>query len=287
MVPSSHAALQTAQVRERRRVERTLEHESCMLASMHHSNIVGFRAAQRLQDGHLCLALEHCDISLYALLQERVKPHGSCVSPTRGSLVGEVFNPSEVANVGHDVASGLAYLHNEHRLLHGDVKSSNILLSRDLQRIKLCDLGVSIQLRDDLSAALHAGSCYDGTEPWRPPETLLRADRDFLDAEAPSADGLRICDRTDIFAFGLVLWEMLTGDVPHAEHLHKGDDVYRAALGTRPALPHLGPAYERVELTFRCCTQREPDRRPSARECEEWLASDATTGPPADLATEL
>ena len=59
-----------AQVRERRRVERTLEHESCMLASMNHPNIVGFRAAQRLADGHICLALEHCEISLYQMIQE-------------------------------------------------------------------------------------------------------------------------------------------------------------------------------------------------------------------------
>ena len=78
-------------VRERRRVERTLEHESCMLSAMHHPNIVGFRAAQRLSDGHLCLALEHCEISLYQLIQERVKPGGGCVSPTREARAGMVF----------------------------------------------------------------------------------------------------------------------------------------------------------------------------------------------------
>ena len=54
-----------------------------MLAAMNHPNIVGFRAAQRLTDGHLCLALEHCEASLYSFIQERVKPHGGCVSPTR------------------------------------------------------------------------------------------------------------------------------------------------------------------------------------------------------------
>ena len=33
--------------------------------------------------------------------------------------------------------AGLAHLHNEHRLLHGDMKSANILVSRDLSTIKV------------------------------------------------------------------------------------------------------------------------------------------------------
>ena len=300
-------------VRERRRVERTLEHESLMLAAMDHPNIVGFRAAQRLNDGHLCIALEHCEVSLYALIQERVRPHGHCVSPTRGSVAGDVFNPHEMCRIGHEIASGLAYLHTEHRLLHGDVKSANILLSRDLAAVKICDLGVSIPLAPDLASPLNAGSMYDGTEPWRPPETLLFRLRDddeedpiYDDAGAggveegrmsaggaPSAaparlrahdiEGLRLCDRTDVFAFGLVIWEMLTGDVPHAALLAHGDEAYRDALGTRPPLPPLPSSYERLERTFRWCTQHQPDRRPCAAEVVEWLSLDGcSAGPPPD-----
>ena len=67
---------------------------------MNHPNIVGFRAAQRLSDGHLCLALEHCEASLYSFIQERVKPHGGCVSPTREARAGDVFSPSEVMRIG-------------------------------------------------------------------------------------------------------------------------------------------------------------------------------------------
>ena len=109
-------------MRERRRVERTLEHESCMLAAMSHPNIVGFRAAQRLSDGHLCLALEHCELSLYQLIQERVRPHGGCVSPTREARAGEVFTAAETTEIACAIAAGLAYLHTDHRLMHGDVK---------------------------------------------------------------------------------------------------------------------------------------------------------------------
>jgi PDZ-binding kinase len=276
-------------VRERRRVERTLEHESCMLAAMSHQNIVGFRAAQRASDGHLCLALEHCEISLYQLIQERVKPHGGCVSPTREARAGEVFSAAETAQIAHAIAAGLAYLHGSHRLMHGDVKSANILLARDLSRIKLCDLGVSIPLKHDLSRPLEPGSMYEGTEPWRPPEAL-RSDGDSEEgdgSDSACAEGMHLCDRTDIFAFGLVLWEMLAGDVPHAAKLAvKGDkkgEAWKSAIGTRPPLPSLPSAYERLERIFRCCTQRLPDRRPSAAELLTWLQPDSTIEPPGDV----
>ena len=103
-----------------------------------------------------------------------------------------------------------------------------------------------------------------------------------LSAEA-AAEGMRLCDRTDIFAFGLVLWEMLAGDVPHAAQLQHGDDAYRQALGSRPPLPALSSDYERLERIFRCCTQRQPDRRPSAAELLTWLTPGSTAEPPADV----
>ena len=225
------------QVRERRRVERTLEHESCMLAAMSHQNIVGFRAAQRASDGHLCLALEHCEISLYQLIQERVKPHGGCVSPTREARAGEVFSAAETAQIAHAIAAGLAYLHGSHRLMHGDVKSANILLARDLSRIKLCDLGVSIPLKHDLSRPLEPGSMYEGTEPWRPPEAL-RSDGDSEEgdgSDSACAEGMHLCDRTDIFAFGLVLWEMLAGDV-RAVSCRPSPPYHRFLLRASPSI---------------------------------------------------
>ena len=95
---------------------------------------------------------------------------------------------------------------------------------------------------------------------------------------------MRLCDRTDVFAFGLVLWEMLSGDVPHAVELANGDEAYRQALGTRPPLPPLPAEYERVERIFRCCTQRLPHLRPRATELLSWLQPEPLFEPPADVA---
>ena len=250
-----------------------------MLSQMKHPNLVGFRAAQRLNDGHLCLALEHLDLSLYALVQERqfaiasASRYGGCISPSREERAGAVFSADEILRVGRCTSAGLAYLHNEHRLMHGDVKSANVLVSRDLRLVKVCDLGVSIALTHDLSAALQHDAQYEGTEPWRPPETLKG------EGERGHMGEAEICDRTDVFAFGLVVWEMLTGDVPHASQLSAGEQVYRAALGTRPAIPPLPPSYEFATQIFQVCTQPLPCQRPSAAELLDCF----TTGSVASL----
>lgn len=88
--------------RERRRVERCLEHESRMLSQMRHPNVVGFRAAQRLPDGQLCIALESCDCSLYNLIQERQMHHSfsNCDSFERSTATPHpLFEAREVLEV--------------------------------------------------------------------------------------------------------------------------------------------------------------------------------------------
>ena len=66
--------------------------------------------------------------------------------------------------------------------------------------MKLCDFGVAIFLKDDLSEPLSKNDLYTGTAPWSSKEVL--------------EDG-PITDKADIFAYGLLIWEMLALDVPH------------------------------------------------------------------------
>lgn len=44
----------------------------------------------------------------------------------------------------------LQYLHNEKRLLHGDMKSCNVVIKGDFESIKICDVGVSLQLDENM-----------------------------------------------------------------------------------------------------------------------------------------
>ncbi|POI26710.1 hypothetical protein CIB84_009541 [Bambusicola thoracicus] len=150
------------------------------------------------------------------------------------------------------------------KLLHGDIKSPNVVVKGDFEAIKICDVGVSLPLDENLTVSdptVH----YIGTEPWKPKEAL-------------SDDGV-ITDKADIFSFGLTLWEMMTLSVPHLNLGSSTDDedesfdeddfdeeAYYAALGTRPALnmDELDSSYQQVIELFSICTSEDPKKRPSA-----------------------
>ena len=111
-----------------------------------------------------------------------------------------LFRARYIMKVAWSVAKALQYLHNDKRLLHGDIESGNVLVHKKFEQIKLCDFGVSIFLNETLTGAREANAFFVGSEPWHP--------REIIDEQI-------ITDKADIFAYGLVIWEMLARDVPH------------------------------------------------------------------------
>uniref|UniRef100_A0A663MEA9 PDZ binding kinase n=1 Tax=Athene cunicularia TaxID=194338 RepID=A0A663MEA9_ATHCN len=167
--------------------------------------------------------------------------------------------------------SASQYLHNDKKLLHGDIKSSNVVIKGDFEAIKICDVGVSLPLDENMTVS-NPEACYIGTEPWKPKEAL-------------EDDGI-ITDKADIFPFGLTLWEMMTLSVPHFNLGDNSDnedesfdedcfdeEAYYAALGTRPALnmDELDQSYQHMIDLFSVCTSEDPTTRPSAAAIVETL----------------
>lgn len=138
-----------------------------------------------------------------------------------------------------DIAKGLHFLHT-HRIVHMDVKSPNVLLGRD-HNAKLADVGLAKLLHKDyLSAAKSVG-----TFAWSAPEVLM---------------GGRCSEKVDIFSFGVVLWEIVTGESPSRGRLRQ----VRVPDECSEAVAHLITA----------CMDAEPSSRPSAMEIVNML--DAT-----------
>ncbi|NXS94189.1 TOPK kinase, partial [Jacana jacana] len=203
--------------------QQRLNEEAKILKNLQHPNIVGYRAFTEANDGSMCLAMEYGgEKSLCFLLEER-----------REKKLGP-FPAATISKVALSMARGLKYLHNDKKLLHGDIKSSNVVVKGDFETIKICDVGMSLPLDENMTMS-DPELCYVGTEPWKPKEAL-------------EDDGV-ITDKADIFAFGLTLWEMMTLSVPHLnldEDLEDEDESfdedlfdeegYYAALGTRPPL---------------------------------------------------
>ena len=156
-----------------------------------HPYIVGFRGFTGTKAGELCLAMEDCERSLMDMIEET-------------SFLEETFTADQILKVAWCVSNALDFIHNKHKLLHGDLKSGNVLVRGDFEQVKLCDFGVSLRLKDDLSGLKNKGDIYIGSEPWKPKEAFNSG---------------TITDKSDIYPFGLLLWEMLALSVPHVDLL--------------------------------------------------------------------
>lgn len=137
--------------------------------------IVGFYGAFYC-DGEISICMEHMDGgSLDQVLKKA------------GRIPEDVLGIISVA-----VLKGLSYLRENHKIIHRDVKPSNILIS-SRGEIKLCDFGVSGQLIDSMA------NSFVGTRSYMAPERL---------------QGNIYTIQSDIWSFGLSLVEMAIGRYP-------------------------------------------------------------------------
>jgi len=228
--------------------------EADVLRSLEHPNIIGYRTLTKATDGTWCLAMEKAENSLMDLIEQRLD-----------NKLGP-FLPQQISRVGVDIANALDYLHGEKLLMHGDMKSGNVLIFGDFKLAKLCDFGVTLPLAEAYGLS-KANSSYVGTQAWSAPE-VISMDSSHCDADIP------ISCQADIFAYGLTIWEMLSLCLPHGDCLEDeegnsiDEDDYMESLGTRPPLPELPvvPDYSNAITVFIACTETNPERRPRASE---------------------
>jgi serine/threonine protein kinase len=113
----------------------------------------------------------------------------------RISRVG-ALDVTEALAYGVEVAQGLSVAH-ERQIVHRDVKPQNVLIDAT-GRAKLTDFGIARQLNDE---GVTAPGKVIGTTDYVAPEQAM---------------GKEVDPRSDIYSLGIVVYEMLTGDVPFA-----------------------------------------------------------------------
>ncbi len=197
---------------------------------------------------------------------------------TGGSLADRLahgpLSPSELVRYMMPVAETLDYIHEQH-IVHRDLKPSNILLdAQDLPYVT--DFGLAKILSDE-TQGMHSGS---GTLTYMPPEQFI---------------GGALSARSDIYSFGILLYELFTGSQPYEG---------RVALGMRQIShrEHIPDIFatdarfpSRINAFLRQLTDPEPRvRPPSARQAMEEIAkllhgteeSNASTGTGISYALE-
>ncbi|KLO18203.1 kinase-like protein [Schizopora paradoxa] len=155
------------------------------------------------------------------------------------------------------IASGLAYIH-ERSIVHADLKGNNILVSHD-GRPLISDFGLSIS---DASTSLAATTNHGekGTARWMAKEL-------HWNPSAVSFDP-RHTANTDIWAFGMVICELLTGKVPYA-WIDNNQVASAISSGVLPQEPELRDSesseiLRALWLIARECWHDLPSQRPSA-----------------------
>ncbi|KAJ1266148.1 hypothetical protein BS78_08G128700 [Paspalum vaginatum] len=155
--------------------------------------------------------------------------------------------------IAMDAAFGMEYLHSK-SIVHFDLKCDNLLVNfRDPQRpiCKVGDFGLSRIKRNTL-----VSGGVRGTLPWMAPELL-------------NGSSSRVSEKVDVFSFGIVLWEILTGDEPYA-NMHCGAIIGGIVNNTlRPPIPeNCDPDWRKL---MEQCWSANPDARPSFTEVTDRL----------------
>uniref|UniRef100_A0A3B4WFI5 Mitogen-activated protein kinase kinase kinase 12 n=1 Tax=Seriola lalandi dorsalis TaxID=1841481 RepID=A0A3B4WFI5_SERLL len=195
------------------------------LRKLKHPNIITFKGICT-QAPCYCIIMEYCaQGQLYEVLR-----------------AGRKITPSLLMDWAMGIAGGMNYLH-LHKIIHRDLKSPNMLITYD-DAVKISDFGTSKELSDKSTKMSFAG-----TVAWMAPEVIRNEP---------------VSEKVDIWSFGVVLWEMLTGEVPYK-------DVDSSAIiwgvgNNSLQLPVPDSCPDSFKLLLRQCWNCKPRNRPSFRQ---------------------
>lgn len=148
----------------------------------------------------------------------------------------------EAIGIAIQVAQGIAAAHEQH-IIHRDIKPQNMIISRD-GNVKVADFGIARAVSSQTMNATAVGSVH------------------YISPE--QARGGYCDERSDIYSFGITMYEMVTGRVPF-----EGDNTVAVALAhlETPITPpsQLNPVVSSgLDQIILKCTQKKPDRRYSS-----------------------
>ncbi len=213
--------------------------ESKAVQRINHPAVVKIHEVGRIGDDQICLVMEYI--------------HGS---PLRRLVQGTPLRPSKVLPIVAAVAEGLLAAHQQ-QVIHRDLKPENILLPRSGEvgtLVKLIDFGIArIIDTPSITTTQH----IMGTPEYIAPEQAL---------------GHPVDHRADIYALGVLMYEMLSGRLPFTAK--DPDTLLHHHVHTTPRdLPRSGGGDEAIpsELTalVMTCLSKDPRERP--RDLKEVL----------------
>jgi eukaryotic-like serine/threonine-protein kinase len=211
------------------------QREAAAQAMLSHPNIAALHAVGMSDDGGMFFVME------------LIEGHELAAELEHGPLV-----PIRALTIISQLLSALHHAH-QFGLVHRDLKPENVLLARTAagEQVKVIDFGLVKMLNDVLGTAecerLTRTGMVFGTPEYMAPEQIM--------AEAVDA-------RTDLYAVGILLFELLTGRRPF--ECEEVTELWRAHLGAEPPrLVDLDPTLDNpdLEAIVRTLLAKRPDER--------------------------
>ncbi|KAA8492939.1 putative serine/threonine-protein kinase [Porphyridium purpureum] len=175
------------------------------------------------------------------------------------------YSNTEAQKIAIGIAEGLAYLH-KNGVVHRDVKSPNVLIEQNSGRPIVIDLGLGKGIDGNASAVSRAtvagittalstatiNTKTDGIKGsllWMAPEMIVDQ---------------KWSDRSDVYAFGTILWELLSGKTPWVDEIRTERELLlRVARGDTPSMRNVQHASSELKSIIQKCWTTNPRKRPS------------------------
>jgi serine/threonine-protein kinase len=198
--------------------------EARAAAALNHPNIVTLFDADQEADGNYYITMEFLDgLPLDKILAKRGR-----------------LSARDAVRLAGQIATGLQYAH-EQRIVHRDIKTSNLFFTRD-RVVKIMDFGLAKMLEEVRRAATVIG----GTPYYMAPE---------------QATGENVDHRADLYAFGVTLYELVTGTVPFREGDVTWHHRHTPPPDPRTTVADLPDALAELVLQL---MEKQPDGRPAS-----------------------
>lgn len=205
------------------RLEKQFTREATILSHLCHRNVIKLEGACR-NPPVFCIITEYLS--------------GGSLRSFLHKLQHESLPLQKLIVIALDIARGMEYIHSQ-GVIHRDLKPENILFDED-SCVKIADFGIACE-----EACCDALADDPGTYRWMAPEMIKH-----------KSYGRKV----DVYSFGLLLWEMVTGTIPYQDMTPIQAAFAVVDKNLRPVIPGECPAP--LGCLIKQCWALQPEKRP-------------------------